>query len=693
MSVLGHDHVRVDGRDKVTGVARYAVEKRPDDALHAWAVRATVPRGRVVSVDAESALAVPGVVEVLTWRNAPRLQDAGDDELQVLQDDRVAYRGQVVALVVAETLEVARETAATLDVRYETEPHDVGLTIDHPGLYAPEQANAGADTDSARGDVEEGLASSAHVVEAVYETPALFNNPMEPHATVAWWEDGALRMVDSTQGTTPTAQTMATLFGLDEPQVRVTAEHVGGGFGSKGEPKANPVLAALAAKAVGRPVALAWTRQMMFGLAGYRTPTISRVRLGADADGRLEAISHEAFSQTSRLKEFTEQTAEYVRHMYGSRTALTTHRVTQLDVHTPSWMRAPGECPGAYAIESALDELAHAAGVDPVELRRRNEPEVDPETGAPYSSRQLMECHDRAAELFGWAGRDPRPGVRRDGHWLVGTGVASSSYPAMAAPSGARVTARPDGTFRVGVNATDIGTGARTVMLQVAAEELKVEPERVHVHIADSDLPHGAVAGGSSGSASWGWAVAKACRALRSRMATERVPDDGLEVVVDTSDDLQGRPQLARFAYGAQMVEARVDVRTGEVVVPRSVGVFAAGRILNPRTARSQLLGGMTMGLSMALHEEGLLDERFGGWANHDLATYHVAANADVGDVTIEWLPEDDGELGPLKAKGIGEIGIVGAAAAVANAVWHATGVRVRSLPIQPDKLLDRLPG
>lgn len=692
MTVLGHDHVRVDGRDKVTGVARYGVEKRPDDALHAWAVRATVARGRIVEIDAEAALATPGVVEVLTWRNAPRLEDADDDELQVLQDDHVAYRGQVVALVVAETLEVAREVASTLDVRYETEPHDVALAIDHLGLYAPEQANAGADTDSARGDVEEGLASSAHVVEAVYETPALFNNPMEPHATVAWWEDGALRMADSTQGTTPTAQTMATLFGLDEPQVRVTAEHVGGGFGSKGTPKANPVLAALAAKVVGRPVALAWTRQMMFGLAGYRTPTISRVRLGVDADGRLQAISHEAFSQTSRLEEFAEQTAEYVRHMYDSRTALTTHRVAQLDVHTPSWMRAPGECPGAYAIESALDELAHTAGIDPVELRRRNEPEVDPETGAPYSSRQLMACHDRAAELFGWAGRDPRPGVRRDGHWLVGTGVASSSYPAMAAPSGARATALPDGTFRVGVNATDIGTGARTVMLQAAAEELKVEPEQVDLHIADSDLPHGAVAGGSSGSASWGWAVAKACRALRSRMATERVPDDGLEVVVDTSEDLQGRASLARFAYGAQMVEARVDVRTGEVVVPRWVGVFAAGRILNPRTARSQFLGGMTMGLSMALHEEGLLDERFGGWANHDLATYHVAANADVGDLTIEWLPEDDGELGPLRSKGIGEIGIVGAAAAVANAVWHATGVRVRSLPIQPDKLLDRLP-
>ncbi len=692
MTVLGHDHVRVDGRDKVTGVARYAVEKRPDDVLHAWAVRAAIARGRVVAIDRDAALAAPGVVDVLTWQHAPRLESADDAELHVLQDDHVAYRGQVVALVVAETLEVAREAAETLGVEYDEEPHDVRLAADHPGLYAPEQANAGADTDSARGDVEAALAASAVVHEGVYETPALFNNPMETHGTVAWWEGDALRMVDSTQGTTPTAQTMATLFGLDEGQVRVTAEHVGGGFGSKGTPKANPVLAAMAARQVGRPVALAWTRQMMFGLAGYRTPTISRVRLGVDAGGRLLALAHEAFSQTSTIKEFAEQTAEYARHMYASETSLTTHRVAALDVHTPSWMRAPGECPGAFALESAMDEVAHAAGIDPVELRRRNEPDADPETGAPFSSRQLLECHARAAELFGWAGRDPRPGVRRDGHWLVGTGVASSAYPSMAAPSGARVTALPDGTFRVGVNATDIGTGARTIMLQVAAEELKVEPERVHVHIADSDLPHGAVAGGSSGSASWGWALATACRALRSRLATERIPADGLEVVSDTSDALQHRADLFRSAYGAQMVEARVDLRTGEIAVPRMVGVFAAGRILNPRTARSQFLGAMTMGLSMALHEEGQLDERFGDYANHDLATYHVAANADVGDVTIDWLPEDDGELGPLGAKGIGEIGIVGAAAAVANAVWHATGVRVRSLPIQPDALLDRLP-
>jgi xanthine dehydrogenase YagR molybdenum-binding subunit len=693
MTALGEPLARLEGRDKVTGAARYAHEHHRDDVLHGWIVQSTVARGRVDAIDVDAALAVPGVVEVLTADNAPRLHEGDDAELMVLQSPDVAYRGQVVALVLAESPEVAREVASTMTVHYDEHPKDVAFSSRHPGLYAPEEANAGSATDSAQGDVEAALPRAEVTVDATYSTPALFNNPMEPHATVAQWVGDRLEVIESTQGASPAASTLATVFDVPVSQVRVRAEHVGGGFGSKGLPKPNVVLAAMAARVTGRPVTLAYTRQMMFALAGYRTPTVSHVRLGAAADGRLSVISHEAFSQTSRLGEFAEQTAEYTRHMYAAPHRLTTHRVTALDVPTPSWMRAPGECPGAYALESAMDELAVAAGLDPVELRVINEPAVDPETGRPFSSRNLVACLRRGAELFGWDGRDPRPAARRDGRWLVGTGMSSSSYPAMIAPSGARAVARPGGGFTVSVNATDIGTGARTVMTQVAADALGVPADQVELRIADSDLPTGPVAGGSSGTASWGWAVDDACRQLRARLdAGEPVPDAGLAVEVDTTDAVGARPTRPRFAYGAQFVEVRVDLDSGEVVVPRMVGVFAAGRILNPRTARSQLIGGMTMGLSMALHEQGHVDPVLGDYANHDLATYHVAAHADVPRIEVEWLDEDDDELGPTRNKGVGEIGIVGAAAAVANAVHHATGIRVRDLPIQPDSLVADLP-
>ncbi|PZE76647.1 xanthine dehydrogenase family protein molybdopterin-binding subunit [Curtobacterium sp. MCBD17_019] len=694
MTAIGAPLARLEGREKTTGIARYAFEQGPeDDVLYAWPVQASVVTGRIVATNADEVRAMPGVVTVLTHEDAPRLQESDDAELLVLQSDRIAYRGQVVALVVAETLETAREAAARFVPEYAEEGMDVVLTEDHPKLYAPEQVNAGFATDSSEGDVDAALATAATSIDATYRTPALFNNPMEPHATTAHWHDGRLDVVDASQGTSPDQSTIVALFGLDPSSVRVRAEHVGGGFGSKGSPRPNVPLAVMAAMVTGRPVKIAYTRQMMFAIAGYRTPTISRMRLGLDTDGHLTAVSHQAYSHTSSIQEFAEQTGEVTRHMYGAPNMLVTHRLAGLDVPTPRWMRAPGECPGMYALESAMDELAIAAGIDPVELRVRNDPEVDPESGQPFSSRNLVVCLRRGAELFGWDGRDPRPGVRREGRWLVGTGVAASSYPAMAQQSGARATALPGGRYAIGVNATDIGTGARTVMAQIAADALEVPVEAIDISIADSDLPVASVAGGSSGTASWGWAVTKACRHLTALLDEgQPVPPEGLEVVVDTTEDVAAMGPYVRQAFGAQFVEARVDLDSGEVVVPRMVGVFAAGRIMNPRTARSQFVGGMTMGLSMALHEHGLLDPVLGDYGNHDLATYHVAANADVEDLHVEWLDERDDHLAPMGGKGIGEIGIVGAAAAVTNAVWHATGVRIRSLPVQPDKLVGALP-
>jgi xanthine dehydrogenase YagR molybdenum-binding subunit len=396
--------------------------------------------------------------------------------------------------------------------------------------------------------------------------------------------------------------------------------------------------------------------------------------------------------QSSTVREFAEQTATPTRVMYASPNRRTTHRLARLDVPTPSWMRAPGECPGMYALECAMDELAIACGLDPIELRVRNEPEVEPESGRPVSSRSLVACLTQGAERFGWSGRDPTPAARRQGPWLVGTGVAASTYPAYRRAAEATARAEPDGGYVVRVGAADIGTGARTVLTQIAADALEVPPERVRVEIGDSALPKAGVAGGSMGTSSWGSAVVRACEALRAKLGErDGVPADGLEARADTGAELEQRRDLARHAFGAQFSEVRVDSDSGEVRVTRLFGMFAAGRIINPKTARSQFIGGMTMGLGMALLEESVMDREFGDYLNRDLAQYHLPACADVEDIDAAWVDEDDSELNPMGSKGIGEIGIVGTAAAIANAVHHATGVRVRELPIRLDRLLTRL--
>ncbi|MGX6449412.1 xanthine dehydrogenase family protein molybdopterin-binding subunit, partial [Patulibacter sp. S7RM1-6] len=502
---LGTPVARLEAVDKVTGAARYASEYPAERRAYAWIVGAQVARGRIRAIDAAPALRAPGVVAVLTHENAPRLEDVDDHELDVLQSARVSYRGQTVALVVADSLEEAREAAALVRVEYDVEEHDSVLREDHPALYAPEQVNAGYETDTAQGDFDAAFADAAVRIDTTVRTAAYHNNPMEPHATTAEWRpDGTLVVHDSTQGAPSARSGLAEVLGLDPDRVRVIAPHVGGGFGSKGTPRPNIVLAAIAARAVDRPVKLAVTRQQMFQITGYRTPTIQRMRLGADADGRLVAIAHDAQVQTSTVREFVEQAATPSRVMYAAPHRRTTHRVAALDVPTPSWMRAPGECPGMFAVEAAMDELAVATGVDPVELRIRNEPEVSPEDGSRFSSRNLVACLREGAERFGWADRDPTPRSRRDGALLLGTGVAASAYPTMRNPAQATARARPGGRFAIEVGAADIGTGARTVLGQIAADALGVALERVDVAIGDSALPPAPVAGGSAGTASWG---------------------------------------------------------------------------------------------------------------------------------------------------------------------------------------------
>ena len=689
---IGTARPRVEGALKVTGLAPYAVEHGTDhgvaEPLHAFLVTSTVARGRVVAVHADAVRAADGVVAVLDHTNAPRLADTSDEEYAVLQDDEVHFRGQVVALVLATTSEVAREGARLVRVEYAEEPAELTFDEDSPG-DEPEELNGGMPPSSEQGDPDAALASAVHVVDEAYRTPYMLGSPMEPHACTVRWEpgpDGAqLHVFDSTQASHGVRSTLSELFGLEGGRVHVVAHHVGGGFGSKGLPHAHNVAAALAARSQpGRWVRLALTRQQMFALTGYRTATISRFRLGADAEGVLAAIDHRVVEQTSRCKEFAEQTVAPTRNLYAAPHRRTATRLVRLDVAVPSWMRAPGEMPGTFAHEVAMDELAEKCGLDPIELRRRNEPELDPETGHSFGDRRLLDCFEQGAAEFGWSARRPA-GARVEGDWYVGLGTATSVYPAYTQPGNqARVLAQPGG-YRVEIGAADIGTGARTVLGQVAADALEVDVDAIDLRLGSTDLPVASVAGGSSGTSSWGWAIVAAARAFRDQHGPSPEPGD---------ESIAGPPEEptdgdhALHSFGAQFVEARVNRWTGEVRVPRMLGVFSVGRVVNPTLARSQLVGGMTMGLSTALFEEAWRDPRFGHVVTDDLATYHVAAHADVQDVRARWLDESDPRANPMGLRGIGEIGIVGAGAAVANAVHNATGVRRRALPITPDVAL-----
>ncbi|MEU9560068.1 xanthine dehydrogenase family protein molybdopterin-binding subunit [Streptomyces fumanus] len=688
---VGTAHTRVEGRDKVTGAARYAGDIPFADLAHGWLVLSTVTRGRIRAIETGPVLDMPGVLTVLHHGNAPRVETdyvgmlgAPDPTAAVFQHDRVPHAGWPVALVVAETPEQAREAAEALVVHYDTEPHDTALDADRPDAR-PADSHMPAVTE--KGDLAAELAASAHVVDVEYRTPEEHHSMMEPHAATAHWDGGRLELVDSNQGTTWVQGELAKMFSLDESAVRVRSEHIGGGFGSKGL-RVHQVSAAMAATMLQRPVRVVLARRQMFSLAGYRSPTVQRVRLGADADGRLRALEHRSLNQTSTVYQFVEPSAGVARVMYDATAHRTANHVVPLDVPSPTWMRAPGEAPGSFALEAALDELAEKCGLDPIDLRLRNEPETGPVSGLPFSSRNLAACFREGARRFGWADRDPRPGVRREGRWLLGTGTAAASFGAGALPSTALVTAEPDGTFTVRIAAADIGTGARTAITLVAADALETTPDRVRVHIGDSDFGPAGIAGGSMGTRSWAWAVGAAAAELRERLSLgTAIPPEGITVRSDTTEALASLAQKERHSFGAQFAEVAVDPTTGEIRVRRMLGIFAAGRIVNPLTARNQLVGGMIWGISMALHEEAVRDHT-GGLYGADLAGYHVATNADVLRVEADWVDDPDPD-DPVGIKGVGEIGIVGAAAAIANAVWHATGVRHRTLPIRPDRVLE----
>ncbi|HEY2669600.1 MAG TPA: xanthine dehydrogenase family protein molybdopterin-binding subunit [Rugosimonospora sp.] len=681
---------RIDGPDKVRGLAPYAYEQPVDHPVYLYPVQSTIARGRVVGIDCRTASSTPGVLAILNQYNAPRTNiPAGQGELNILQSDRVAFRNQFVAGVIAETSEIARHAAALVRIDYQEEPHDVELDTDGD-LWVPSSVLPQFPMELDKGDVDAGLESAPVRLGLTYTTGRYYHNAMEPHTTIALWADDQFTLYVSTQGVYGIQEIVTALFGLDPRRVRVVSPNVGGAFGSKVHANPDVVLTMLAARLVpNRPVKFALTRQQMFSQAGYRPPTVQRVEVGADRDGRILALFHRSISATSKLEEYAEQSTRPTPTMYATPNLRTRQLVASLDIPTPCIMRAPGDCPGMFAIECAMDELAVECGLDPIELRIRNEPEVHPGNGLPFSSRNLVGCLHEGARRFGWEHRDPTPRARNELGWLVGTGMAASTYHALQHPgSMATIRVDPSGRYTVLIAAADIGTGTWTALTQVAADALGVPVTDVDLRIGDTAYPHSVGAGGSSGIASWGTAICEAAGQLRDRLGRGgSIPRQGLEVSARMPENPYAN-QYATHSFGAQFAEVRVNAETGEIRVPRLLGVFAAGRIVNPKTARSQLLGGMTMGLSMALHEDGVLDPRFGHVVNQDLATYHISSNADVGRVEVYWLEEDDPYVNPMGTKGVGELGIVGTAAAIANAVHHATGVRIRDLPITLDKLM-----
>ena len=693
---------RIDGPRKVRGAATYAYEWPLRDPAYLYPLQSSVAVGRITGVDATAALAEPGVLAVLTHLNAPRLAWSGDPEVAVLQSDEVAFRGQFVGAVIADTLETARYAAGLVRMEYDERPPDVRLDTDRDDLHRPRHAaifgsmegdlQDGSPADSAVGDLDAGLESAAVTLDVTYRTPIHHHNPMEPHTAVAVWNGDDATLYCSSQGVHLTRQLLAGAFGIEAERLQLVSPHVGGAFGSKVYPASYATLALMGAQlAPGRPVKFALTRQQMFAVVGYRPASVQRVRLGADREGRLTAIGHDVVQQTARVKEYAEQTVGATRAMYAAPNRRTTTRVAALDLPVPTIMRGPGESTGMFAIESAMDELASAVGIDPIELRVRNEPRTHPESGLPFSTRELVACLREGARRFGWDGRDPAVRTRREAGWLTGTGVAASIYPSPRLP-GSSATIRLDagGGYTVEIGAADIGTGTWTALTQIAAEALEVTVDDVTLRIGQTSLPGASSAGFSSGINCWGTTIYEAAGRLRARLESEfggTVPAEGIEASADMPDNPYVS-QYAMYSFGAQFAEVRVREDTGEVRVPRLLGVFDVGRVINPKTACSQLIGGMTQGLSMALHEESVVDPRFGHVVNNDFAAYHVASNADVGSVEAHWLEERDPYINPMGSKGLGEVCIVGTAAAIANAVHHATGIRVRDLPITLDKLL-----
>jgi xanthine dehydrogenase YagR molybdenum-binding subunit len=740
MNLIGAPINRSDGWAKVSGAARYAAEHPVAGLAHAVLVTSTIPSGRIARIDASGASQVPGLLLALTHENAMALPPetrAGKLSppigrvLSLLQDDAIHYNNQPVAVVVADTLEHAREAAARLHVEYESAPAVLDFELARQSAHAPDKV-LGEDPDTRRGNLHGGLLTGSARHDAVYTTPFESHNPLEPHATIAAWDGDHLTLYDSTQYIKGVQQLVAATLGIGPDQLTVLCPFTGGGFGCKGSVWSHVVLAAMAARQAARAVKLVLDRAQMFGPVGMRPVTAQRMRLAALPDGRLTATSHDVVSCTSMIEDWTESCALVTRMMYESPNQQTSHRLARMNLGTPTFMRAPGEATGTFALESAMDELSVELGIDPVQLRLQNYTARDPDKQLPWSSKSLRQCYELGAQRFGWSQRDPQPRSMRDGRQLVGWGMASATYPMRRMAASCTVVLLADGSAIARSATQDLGTGTYTVMTQVAAEALGVPLARMRFELGDSRLPYAPVSGGSMTVASVasavqaaagalrqkliglasadpasplfgalpvdvgavdGWLFVRADRARREPMADivarhgQGAAMRGVEATAEAAPG-EEKQKYSMHSFGAVFVEVHVDEDVGHIRVPRVVGAYGVGKLINRKTGHSQLMGGIVWGLGMALFEETLIDQRVGRAVNGNLAEYHVPVNADIGTIDVQVVDEDDPHINPLGAKGIGEIGITGVAAAVANAVYHATGRRVRDLPITLDKLL-----
>ncbi len=715
---IGKAMSRVDGVAKVTGKAKYAAEFQVNNAAYGFIVQSTIAKGAIKAIDTTEAARASGVIKIYTHLNAPKSLAKGDDFV-ALQSAKIVFSGQPIALVVAETFEQARFAAHLVKATYTEEKSQTDLSKVEAEIYGKPKK---------RGSPQEAFQNSAVKIEAEYTIPIEHHNPMELHGAIAFWEGEKLTMFNKTQGVKDAQNHLVQSFGLKPENVQVISPFVGGAFGAALNPHYYPFLTAFAARDLKRPVKVNYTRRQMFTGHGYRPYTWQKVAIGANIDGKLQSIIHEAVGNTSSFEDFGENPNDFGRTLYECPNYDTPYKLAKLDLPTPTWMRAPGAVTGAFALESAMDELAYKLKIDPLELRLINYAEKDPDTGKPFSSKALREAYKQGAAKFGWEKRKFEPRSMRDGRWLVGWGTATGIWGAYQLPASVKITLKADGTANVGSATADIGPGTYTVITMIAAEYLGIAPEKIKFELGDSDLPNAPVQGGSFTTASVGSAAHGAALNIRKKLIElagkinptffKDAPDDSIifedgmmikkgqmtqsitysdllkknnltEIVENyTSRPSAERNKYATQAHGAQFVEVKVDEDLGIIKVTRVVEATAVGKIMNPKTSHSQEMGGVVWGIGMALQEETAIDHRYGRMMTTDLASYHVPVNADVHSVETAFVEEEDKIVNPLGVKGMGELCMVGIPAAIANAIFHATGKRIRDLPITPDKLL-----
>ncbi|GGE16944.1 xanthine dehydrogenase [Aureimonas endophytica] len=711
-NVIGRALTRFEGPLKVSGTAKYAYEQLIGKMVaYGYLVTAPIGAGRIKRIDPLPALSLKGVLHVVTDERAARgAADPSDSKPAAIKGE-VSYHGQPVCMVVAESFEVARDAARLVEVEYEVEAGRYDLATVADEAYDPGEQQMPSTVE--KGDFDKAFAAAEVQLDATYTTPSQNSSAMEPHASIADWNGDELTVYGSYQLVSTNVGQLAAALGISKSKVRIVSPYVGGGFGSKLGIAPEAVFAALAAREVGRPVKAVLTRQQVYQTTVRRADTIQRLRIGATRDGRITAIAHETVSGNLPEQNVFEPAGISTVFLYAGDNRRVTHRKADVNILLAASMRAPGEAVGMLALENAIDEMAEKLGLDPIEFRKRNEPAEDPQDGLPFSSRRLVECMDKGAELFGWADRPKAPMSRREGEWHIGIGMSAASRKNMLQPSSARVTLAPDGTALVETDMTDIGTGTYTILQQIAAEMLGLPRESVVVKLGDSALPQGAGSGGSWGANSAGSSVFAACEGIVAEIARrlDLAPDDvtlkdGTVIAGNRQrpvSEIVGKAPIAvignfkpgkmakethQASYGAHFCEVAVNAVTGETRVRRLLTVAAAGRILNEKTARSQCYGGQIFGIGGALTEELIVDTRTGLLVNHDLAEYHVPVNADIGRLEVVFVDERDPAASPLAAKGIGELAISGVGAAVTNAIYNATGVRVRDYPMTLDKVL-----